>query len=104
MNLYRMKLVKVQEMMTKYGEGSRSPGSAMTYEEKEQVYLDRIQEIYKALLPHEKAKLQSITHLGDPAHPVYHEATSRVFRPKTSRHWRVSCRNWVGLRRPPQRH
>jgi ATP-dependent exoDNAse (exonuclease V) alpha subunit len=45
LNLYRMKLVKVQEMMTKYGEGSRSPGSAMTYEEKEQVYLDRIQEI-----------------------------------------------------------
>jgi hypothetical protein len=73
LNLYRMKLVKVQEMMTKHGEGSRSPGSAMSYEEKEQLYLDRIQEIYKALLPHEKAKLQSITHLGDPAHPVYHE-------------------------------
>jgi hypothetical protein len=73
LNLYRMKLVKVQELMTKYGEGSRSPGIVINYEQKEQLYLDRIQEIYKALLPHEKAKLQSITHLGDPAHPVYHE-------------------------------
>ena len=73
LNLYRRKLVKVQELLTKHDDWSRTAGSTMTYGEQEQLYLDRIQEIYKTLLPHEKAKLQSITHFGDPARPVYHE-------------------------------
>jgi hypothetical protein len=35
--------------------------------------LDHIEGLYKMLLPHEKARLQSITLTGDSSHPVYHE-------------------------------
>jgi hypothetical protein len=55
LNLYRSKLVRVQEQMTRFGEGSRTGGSGMTFEEKEQVYLDRIEGIYRALLPLKEA-------------------------------------------------
>jgi hypothetical protein len=43
-----------QELITKYGEGARTAGSAMTHEEKEQAYLDHIEVLYKMLLPHER--------------------------------------------------
>jgi hypothetical protein len=70
LNFYRRKLTHTLKALTNE---KTSPAARLEHNEIQRWCLDHIEGLYKMLLPHEKARLQSITLTGDPSTPVYHE-------------------------------
>jgi hypothetical protein len=70
LNFYRRKLTDTLKALTNE---KTTPEVRREHLETQRWCLDHIEGLYKMLLPHEKARLQSITLTGDPSSPVYHE-------------------------------